>query len=64
MFGPGSYRGGGAAAGRSAGRGGEEEETELDKHCPVCRTVLRGGWGKSLRGLTMRMGVVRKEELD
>lgn len=59
LFGPGS--GGRGVAGASARRGGNdsEEETELDKHCPVCRTRLTGGWGKSLRGLTLRMVAVK-----
>ncbi|KAK4051000.1 hypothetical protein OIV83_003129 [Microbotryomycetes sp. JL201] len=33
--------------------------TELDKHCPVCRAPLRGGWGRSLRGLYLRMAPKR-----
>ncbi|GAA5968051.1 hypothetical protein JCM3765_003567 [Sporobolomyces pararoseus] len=48
---------------------GEEEEDqedisdgdpELNKHCPVCRTPLYGGWGKSLRGLVIRMAPVKQ----
>lgn len=35
-------------------------DKNLDKHCPVCRTVLRGGWGRSLRGVVLRMGEVRQ----
>lgn len=65
FFGPGASRGRGAASG-GAGRGGQEEEeppSELDGHCPVCRTVLKGGWGRSIRGLVMRMLPVTAEEL-
>jgi hypothetical protein len=29
---------------------------ELDGTCPVCRTNLRGGWGRALRGIKIRMG--------
>jgi hypothetical protein len=31
---------------------------DTEGRCPVCRTELRGGWGKSMRGLVLRMGVV------
>ncbi|GAA6015534.1 hypothetical protein JCM11491_004385 [Sporobolomyces phaffii] len=34
---------------------GDEGDPDLNKHCPVCRTPLYGGWGKSLRGLVIRM---------
>lgn len=62
-FGPGT---GGAAGGGGAGRGSGGArrggrmggEGELDARCPVCRTILRGGWNKSLRGLIVRMAVV------
>ncbi|KAK4050350.1 hypothetical protein OIO90_005143 [Microbotryomycetes sp. JL221] len=33
----------------------DEPPTELDKHCPVCRARLKGGWGRSLRGLYLRV---------
>ncbi|GAA5985041.1 hypothetical protein JCM11641_000826 [Rhodosporidiobolus odoratus] len=51
-------RGGGRTlGGAGAGHGDEDEgDPELNKHCPVCRTALYGGWGKSLRGLVLRMG--------
>ncbi|KAM0790084.1 hypothetical protein ACM66B_005412 [Microbotryomycetes sp. NB124-2] len=35
--------------------GNDGPPTELDKHCPVCRAPLKGGWGRSLRGLYLRM---------
>ena len=35
--------------------GDEDEPSELDKRCPLCRTVLKGGWGRSLRGVTLRV---------
>jgi len=35
---------------------------DTDGHCPVCRRDLRGGWGKSLRGLHLKMGRVLKEK--
>lgn len=61
-FGPGTGGGGGAGRGsggaRRGGRMGGGGEGELDARCPVCRTILRGGWNKSLRGLIVRMAVV------
>jgi hypothetical protein len=36
-------------------------DPELNKHCPVCRTPLYGGWGKSLRGLVIRMAPVKRK---
>jgi len=38
----------------------DEGDPELNKHCPVCRTPLYGGWGKSLRGLVLRMAPVKR----
>ncbi|GAA5832981.1 hypothetical protein JCM3766R1_000385 [Sporobolomyces carnicolor] len=35
-------------------------DPDLNKHCPVCRTPLYGGWGKSLRGLMIRMAPVKR----
>lgn len=29
---------------------------DLEGTCPVCRHVLRGGWGRGLRGAILRMG--------
>ncbi|GAA5934601.1 SUMO-targeted ubiquitin ligase complex subunit SLX8 [Sporobolomyces koalae] len=61
-----SGRGGGYSRGQRAyvgGAGPDEDEAgdpELDKHCPVCRTPLYGGWGKSLRGLVVRMAPVKR----
>ena len=68
LFGPGSSRGArtGARGGGAVGRGrpqDDEEESELDGHCPVCRTVLRGGWGRSIRGVTMRMVPVKTPDM-
>lgn len=65
MFGPGANRGGGApgSGGRNIGGLGVNNDvppSELDGHCPVCRTILRGGWGHSIRGLTLRMIPVEK----
>ncbi|GAA6060278.1 hypothetical protein JCM10212_003978 [Sporobolomyces blumeae] len=61
----GSGRGGsgrGGARGSNGAGGGptndDEGDPELDKHCPVCRTPLYGGWGRSLRGLVVRMAPV------
>ena len=61
-FGPGTG-GSGAGGGRGSGggrRGGRMGggDGELDARCPVCRTILRGGWSKSLRGIIIRMAVV------
>ncbi|SCV73709.1 BQ2448_6139 [Microbotryum intermedium] len=39
----------------AGGGGGAGGTTELDKHCPVCRKPLRGGWGRALRGVILRM---------
>lgn len=38
----------------------DEGDPELNKHCPVCRTPLYGGWAKSLRGLVLRMAPVKR----
>ncbi|KDE06832.1 hypothetical protein MVLG_02868 [Microbotryum lychnidis-dioicae p1A1 Lamole] len=35
---------------------------ELDKHCPVCRKPLRGGWGRALRGVVLRMEPKKSKE--
>ncbi|GAA6004133.1 hypothetical protein JCM10207_002442 [Rhodosporidiobolus poonsookiae] len=73
MFGRGRGRGRGArggGGGRTLGSGGagdDDEESgdpELNKHCPVCRTALYGGWGKSLRGLVLRMGPAKRKTED
>ncbi|BGO93289.1 hypothetical protein NBRC10512v2_005593 [Rhodotorula toruloides] len=54
----------GGYAGRAPAHATEDEDDEgdpeLNKHCPVCRTPLYGGWGKSLRGLVLRMAPVRR----
>ncbi|GAA5962087.1 hypothetical protein JCM21900_001943 [Sporobolomyces salmonicolor] len=53
----------GGAAGRAAvGQPSSDDDgdPELNKHCPVCRTPLYGGWGKSLRGLVVRMGPAKR----
>lgn len=55
----GNLMGGPGVMPRAGGSGRAEESSELDKRCPVCRTSLRGGWGKSLRGLVLRMAPVR-----
>ncbi|BGP01715.1 Proteophosphoglycan 5 [Rhodotorula toruloides ATCC 204091] len=51
-------------AGRASAAATEDEDDEgdpeLNKHCPVCRTPLYGGWGKSLRGLVLRMAPVKR----
>ncbi|GAA5886773.1 hypothetical protein JCM6882_005883 [Rhodosporidiobolus microsporus] len=68
------YPGAAGARGRARARGGasgaggrdaadaddDDGDPDLNKHCPVCRTALRGGWGKSLRGLVLRMGPATK----
>ncbi|GAA5825285.1 hypothetical protein JCM11251_006921 [Rhodosporidiobolus azoricus] len=51
---------GGARGAAAAGGNDEDGDPDLNKHCPVCRTALKGGWGKSLRGLVLRMGPARK----
>ncbi|GAA5899520.1 hypothetical protein JCM5296_003727 [Sporobolomyces johnsonii] len=53
---------GGAAGGAAAGQPSSDDDgdPELNKHCPVCRTPLYGGWGKSLRGLVVRMGPAKR----
>ncbi|GAA6048538.1 hypothetical protein JCM3770_006542 [Rhodotorula araucariae] len=54
-------RGGRAGpVGATAGGSDDEGDPELDKHCPVCRTPLLGGWGKSLRGVVLRMAPVKR----
>lgn len=51
-----TFRAEGAAVSRAiAGDEDPRGEGEMDKRCPVCRVALYGGWGKSLRGLVMRM---------
>ena len=47
--------GGRSGATSAYGTDDEEEPSELDKRCPLCRTVLKGGWGRSLRGVTLRV---------
>lgn len=53
-------RGGGAAGSARELDDDDEGDPELNKHCPVCRTPLYGGWGKSLRGLVLRMAPVKR----
>jgi hypothetical protein len=31
---------------------------DLEGTCPVCRHVLTGGWGRSLRGAIVKMATV------
>ncbi|GAA5882977.1 hypothetical protein JCM8547_003008, partial [Rhodosporidiobolus lusitaniae] len=69
LFTPGTRGGrGGGRGGRTVGGGPADDEDEgdpdLDKHCPVCRTALKGGWGKSLRGLVLRMGPAKKKTVE
>ncbi|BGP56750.1 hypothetical protein JCM8202_004477 [Rhodotorula sphaerocarpa] len=37
------------------GAASDDGDPELNKRCPLCRSPLYGGWGKSLRGLVLRM---------
>ncbi|GAA5943879.1 hypothetical protein JCM10213_009017 [Rhodosporidiobolus nylandii] len=55
-------RGGSMVGGAGGGEADDDGDPELDKHCPVCRTPLYGGWGKSLRGLVLRMGPAKRKE--
>ncbi|BGP33741.1 hypothetical protein JCM10296v2_005545 [Rhodotorula toruloides] len=54
----------GGYSGRASAAATEDEDDEgdpeLNKHCPVCRTPLYGGWGKSMRGLVLRMAPVKR----
>ncbi|GJN92770.1 hypothetical protein Rhopal_005808-T1 [Rhodotorula paludigena] len=65
LRGRGGSRGGGRGGSAAARRGGasdsdDDGDPELNKHCPVCRTPLYGGWGKSLRGVVLRMAPVKR----
>lgn len=56
--------------GRTTGRGGGRmgasggrtmEPSDLDANCPVCRTPLLGGWGKSIRGIVLKIAPLNSE---